>query len=272
MGTLLKIQEYFLGNLNNSEYANHLNRFRSLFVKKESGGDDRPVIESVDVLIDSAALNIPEEMVTAFDADMALLDDLVNQSRTSDETALLAEEDKNRDDLVVYFTTSVSQMRKSPIAAQKNAAISLYNQAKTYVGMAQLADQQETQQINGLLLDMEKEPNKTNVGTLGLAPVLEALKASNQRFIDLTAQRTANRAATQVENSKIIRARLDPIYEDMTSLATATHLLTPTADTAAFVTAVNALIGETKARYNQRIGVAKANKNKAKPDDRPVIE
>ena len=37
MGTLTKIQEYFLGNLNNSEYANHLNRFRAPFRKEESG-------------------------------------------------------------------------------------------------------------------------------------------------------------------------------------------------------------------------------------------
>ena len=141
MGTLIKIQEYFLGNLNNSEYANFLSRFRALFRKEESGEDDRPVIESADSLVISSALGISDEMVTAFDTDLGLLDDLVNQSRTSDETALLVEEDKRRDDLVVYFTTTISQTRKSPIAAQKNAAISLYNQVKPYVGIYKLADQ-----------------------------------------------------------------------------------------------------------------------------------
>lgn len=45
MGTLTKIQEFFLGNLNNSEYANHMNRFRALFQKAGSGGGDRPEIE-----------------------------------------------------------------------------------------------------------------------------------------------------------------------------------------------------------------------------------
>ncbi|WP_304248468.1 DUF6261 family protein [Parabacteroides gordonii] len=273
MGTLIKIQEYFLGNLNNSEYANFLSRFRALFRKEESGEDDRPVIESADSLVISSALGISDEMVTAFDTDLGLLDDLVNQSRTSDETALLVEEDKRRDDLVVYFTTTISQTRKSPIAAQKNAAISLYNQVKPYVGIYKLADQQETQQINGLLLDMEKEPNKTNVATLGLTTVLDELKASNQRFIELTAQRTEGRAAATVENSKAVRLRLDPLYEDMVLLATATNVINPTAETAAFVTSVNALIDETKTRYNQRVGIAKANKDKKKPeDDRPVIE
>lgn len=272
MGTLTKIQEYFLGNLNNSEYANHLNRFRALFRKEESGEDDRPVIESADSLVSSSALGFSNEMVTAFDTDLGLLDDLVNLSRTSDETALLAEEDKRRDDLIVYFTTTISQTRKSPVAAQKNAAISLYNQVKPYVGIYKLADQQETQQINGLLLDMEKEPNKTNVATLGLTTVLDELKASNQRFIELTAKRTEGRAVATVENSKAVRLRLDPLYDDMALLATATNVINPTAETAAFITSVNALIDETKARYNQRVGIAKANKKKKPEDDRPVIE
>ena len=35
---------------------------------------------------------------------------------------------------------------------------------------------------------------------------------------------------------------------------------------------INALIDETKTRYNQRVGIAKANKNKKPEDDRPVIE
>lgn len=271
MGTLAKIQEYVLCNLNNAEYANHMNRFRALFQKKASGEDDRPVIESNNLLIFSDVLGISNEMVDAFDTNLALMDDVVNQSRISDETAMLAEEDKNRDELIVYFTATISQTRKSPIAAQKAAAISLYNQVKPYVGIYKLADQQETQQINGLLIDMEKEPNKTNVATLGLTPVLEQLKASNQRFMELTAQRTEGRAVATVENGKIVRARLDPIYDDMILLATATNVIKPTAETAAFITSVNALIDETKARYNQRVGIAKANKAKKKPaDDKPA--
>lgn len=267
MGTLLKINDLSVERLNNAEYTNYMNRFRAHFKKQESGEDDRPVIESADSLISSDALGFSKEMVAAFDVDLALMEDLVNQSHISDETAILAEEDKNRDDLLVYFTTTISQTRKSPIAAQKAAAISLYNQVKTYKGIQKLADQQETQQINGLLIDMEKEPNKTNVATLGLTPVLEQLKASNQRFMELTAQRTEGRAVATVENGKIVRARLDPIYDDMILLATATNVIKPTAETAAFITSVNALIDETKARYNQRVGIAKANKAKKKPTD-----
>ena len=270
MGTITKIQSFFLGNLNNSEYANHMNRFYALIPKKEE--EDRPVIESIDDPVGPASVGISDEQMTALRTDLDLLDDLVNQSRISDESAMLADEDKVRDDLVVYFTTVISQARKSPVLAQKTASVSLYNQVSPYIGIYKLADQQETQQITGLLIDMEKEPNKTNVATLGLTPVLEALKASNQRFIELTAQRTENRAAASIDNSKTVRARIDPLYDDMITMATATNIINPTATTAAFITAVNALVAETKTRYNQRIGIAKANKDKKEPDDRPEIE
>lgn len=270
MGTIIKIKDLSIERLNNSEYGNHMNRFYALIPEKSGG--DRPEIESLEDPAGHASVGITDEQMTAFSTDLNLLDDLVNQSRISDESALLLEEDKRRDDLVVYFTTTVSQARKSPIVAQRNAAVSLYNQTKPYVGIYKLADQQETQQINGLLIDMEKEPNKSNVATLGLTAVLDELKVSNEHFTELTAQRTNNRVIAITDNSKAVRARLNSLYDDMVTMASATNIINPTDTTTAFVTALNALIDETKARYNQRIGIAKANKDKKKPDDRPEIE
>ena len=66
---------------------------------------------------------------------------------------------------------------------------------------------------------------------------------------------------------------MEPLYAEMLLLAQSYNIVQPTAETAAFVISVNALIDETKARYNQRIGIAKANKDKKKPgSDRPEIE
>lgn len=271
MGTITKIQPLSIERLNTSEYANHMNRFLALIPQNGGDDDDRPVIESLSSG-GSSSVGITAEQVAAFKTNLDLLDDLVNQSRISDETAMLAAEDKKRDDLVVYFISSISQMCKSPIPAQNAAAVSLYNQVKPYKAVNRLADQQESQQIIGLLIDMEKEPNKTNVATLGLTAILDELKVSNQRFIELTAQRTESRIITAIDNSKVLRIRIDPLYDDMITMAEATNIINPTAETAAFVTSVNALISETKIRYNQRIGIAKANKNKKEPDDKPVVE
>ena len=182
METLARIIDLSLERLNNAEYANHMTRFLALIPVKQ---EDRPEIESVD-LTGPAALGFTDEQINTFKNELNILTDVVNKSLISDETALLAETDKQRDELVVYFTSTVRQMTKSPVSAQRNAAISLYNQVKIYVGIQKLADQQETQQILGLLLDMEKEANKSNVTTLGLTSVLEELKTCNDTFIALT--------------------------------------------------------------------------------------
>lgn len=265
-----KINEFAVSQLNNTEYANHMTRFQGL-IPVSGGDDDRPVIESIN-LTGPLALGFSDGLIKEFGDNLTLLTDLVNTSTISDETSQLKDVNKHRNECIVYFTSDISQRRKSTIAAQKNAAISLYNAIKPYIGIYRLANQQETQQIIGLLVDMEKEPNKTNVATLGLTVVLEELKAANDEFIRLTEKRTASKAVNMIENSKVVRLRMDPIYAEMLLLAQSYNIVQPTAETDAFVTSVNALIDETKIRYKQRMGIAKANKKKKPEDDRPVIE
>ena len=192
--------------------------------------------------------------------------DLVNQSRISDETALLLDLDKRRDDLVVYLTTTVSQMRKSPIEAQRAAAQTVYNIIKPYIGIYKSANQQETAQIQGLLLDLDKEGVPALIQTLGLKEIQDSLRAANDEYAKLTAQRTGNKAASIKEASAAVRLRMDDLYDDMTTIAFVQSVAAPTAETARFVNELNALIDETTALYNQRIGAAKAAaKKKEKP-------
>ena len=57
----------------------------------------------------------------------------------------------------------------------QKAATSLYNATKNYVGMQNLPNQQETQQINGFLMDCAKEVNAPNVTTLALDTIIQEL-------------------------------------------------------------------------------------------------
>ena len=274
MGTITKIKSVSLTKMNNAEYVNFMKRFRDLIKEKTSGGDDRPEIESLSDVNNS--LGITDRQLADFDTDLALLADLVNESRISDETALLLGLDKKRDDLVVYFTSSVSQMTKSPVEAQQAAAQLIYNRIKSYIGIYSLPNQQETQQIEGLLLDMAKEENASQITVLGLKPVLDELQETNKQYAELTSQRTNNKALSVKENSTAVRKRMDILYDDMITMAFVQSVAAPTAETAAFVANINALIAETSALYNQRVAVSKAG-NKGKDnhpgeDDRPVIE
>ena len=120
MGTYTKIKAAGLTKLNNAEYTNFMNAFYRLAFAAGGGGGDS---ESPDeISLDNNPLGITDAQKTAFEKELPLMTDLVNQSHISDETAQLLDLDKQRDDLVVYLTTSVSQMRKSPIEAQRTAA------------------------------------------------------------------------------------------------------------------------------------------------------
>lgn len=264
MGTITKIKSVSLTKMNNAEYVNYMTRARTLIAasgEEEENPDENPDILSVSV--GPNPLGISEQQLNDFDADLALMVDLVNQSRTSDETAQMLDVDKQRDDLVVYLTSSISQMTKSPVSAQKTAAQSLYNVIKPYIGIYRSANQQETQQIEGLLTDVNKPENAPKIETLGLKPVIDELSAANKQYTALTAERTNNKAANIKDNSTIVRQRMDSLYDDMTTLAFVQSVAAPTDKTAVFITNLNALIDETSALYNQRIAAAK----KKKPSD-----
>lgn len=261
MGTITKIKPIGLTKMNNAEYENFMSRFRALIPQD----DDRP--EIIRVLSVNNPLGITEEQLSAFDTDQALLIDLVNQSRVSDETAQMLDLDKQRDDLVVYTTSSVTQMTKSPLPAQRSAAQTVYNIIKPYIGIYKSPNQQETAQIEGLLADLAKSGLPALIQTLGLTEVIAALGEANTQYATLTAQRTSNKAASIKENSTVVRLRMDALYDDMTTIAFVQSVANPTAETATFVNNLNALIAETSALYNQRIAAAK----KKPGNDRPEI-
>ena len=272
MGTYTKIKPAGLTKLNNAEYTNFMKSFHQLaFAAGGSGDTDNP--EEIALLANDHPLGISDAQKAAFEKDLALMTDLVNQSRVSDETALLLDLDKRRDDLVVYLTTSVSQTRKSPIEAQREAARKVYNIIKPCIGIYKSANQQETAQIQGLLIDLGKEGIPALIQTLGLNEVLDSLRTTNDEYARLTAQRTGNKAASIKEASASVRLRMDNLYDDMTTIAFVQSVAAPTAETARFVNELNALINETTALYNQRVGIVKAAaQKKEKPEPSPGEE
>ena len=120
--------------------------------------------------------------------------------------------------------------------------------------------QQETVQIRGLLTDARKAENLPNVEALSLANILTELESANDEYASLTEQRTEERAANRLDESKTVRMRMDELYDYISTVAFVQSVAHPTEATAAFVTNLNALIDETNALYNQRIAQAKRGK------------
>ena len=262
MAKITKVKSAYLERLNNAEYRTFMARYGNLLA---GGGSDS---ESPDEISfdPNDPLGIPQEVRTAFAADFALLTDAVNQSSASEETAQMSTLDKERDDLLIFITSTITQMTKSPLAAQRTAA------EKPYIGAARLANLQETAAIEGLLVDLDKDGMPEALAALTLTEVVASLKEKNQQYAALTEQRTNAQADNPIESAKKIRLRMDEEYDEMTTYAFAQSVVKPTATTATFINRLNTLIDETNALYNQRIAQARAAAAKKQADSESPSE
>ena len=268
MEKITKVNIIYLQRLNNAEYRTFMARYGNLLA---GGGGDS---ESPDEISfdPNDPLGIPQELRTAFATDFALLTDAVNQSSASEETAQMSALDKERDDLLIFITSTITQMTKSPLAAQRTAAEKLYLPLKPYIGAARLANLQETAAIEGLLVDLDKAGMPEALAAINLTEVVAALKEKNKQYATLTEQRANAKADDPVESAKKIRLRMDEEYDEMSTYAFAQSVVKPTQETAAFINRLNALVDETNALYNQRIAQARAAAAKKQEGDKPATD
>ena len=268
MEKITKVKDINTTKLNNAEYRIFMARYGNLLA---GGGGDS---ESPDEISfdPNDPLGIPQELRTAFAADFALSTDAVNQSSASEETAQMSALDKERDDLLIFITSTITQMTKSPLAAQRTAAEKLYLPVKPYIGTARLANLQETAAIEGLLVDLDKAGMPEALAAINLTEVVAALKEKNKQYATLTEQRANAKADDPVESAKNIRLRKDEEYDEMSTYAFAQSVVKPTQETAAFINRLNALVDETNALYNQRIAQARAAAAKKQEGDKPATD
>ena len=268
MEKITKVNIIYLQRLNNAEYRTFMARYGNLLA---GGGGDS---ESPDEISfdPNDPLGIPQELRTAFATDFALLTDAVNQSSASEETAQMSALDKERDDLLIFITSTITQMTKSPLAAQRTAAEKLYLPVKPYIAAARLANLQETAAIEGLLVDLDKAGMPEALAAINLTEVVAALKEKNKQYATLTEQRANAKADDPVESAKKIRLRMDEEYDEMSTYAFAQSVVKPTQETAAFISRLNALVDETNALYNQRIAQARAAAAKKQEGDKPATD
>ena len=268
MEKITKVNIIYLQRLNNAEYRNFMARYGNLLA---GGGGDS---ESPDEISfdPNDPLGIPQELRTAFATDFALFTDAVNQSSASEDTAQMSALDKERDDLLIFITSTITQMTKSPLAAQRTAAEKLYLPVKPYIGAARLANLQETAAIEGLLVDLDKAGMPEALAAINLTEVVAALKEKNKQYATLTEQRANAKADDPVESAKKIRLRMDEEYDEMSTYAFAQSVVKPTQETAAFISRLNALVDETNALYNQRIAQARAAAAKKQEGDKPATD
>ena len=229
-----KINAISLKKLNNAEYAYFAQQVSNLI---HEGTAEK--------------LHVSAATLTAFDANLKLLTDIVAQSRISDETADIVAVDKEADDLITYILSAIRSAKQSPVAAQKAAATTLYNATKPYAGIQQMAQRQEVQQARGLLADLAKPDLKAHVQTLALQPAVDQLKTTVDRYASLLESRSASQVAANLGAAKPVREKMNDEYDEMTTVAFAFSIAAPAAELTTFITKLNKLIDDTNTAYNQ---------------------
>ena len=252
MGTIIKIKELGLQQLNNAEFTEFMNRFRKLIPVQASEEEERPGGLSVLTESGTGYLGVTSEMLAAFDADMQALTDSVSRQRTDDRTKQKSLYEISRGSCVTLYFTSLQTAMKSPIAATAEAGNILWTRTKDYRGIQRLPQQQETAQIRGLLFDLAKEENQTHVTTLHLEGLLEQMRETNEEFARLSEESLTERAADTTEQTLIVRDRLAVQYDDISTTIFAFSVAEKNADALTFVSNLNALVDETRTAYKRR--------------------
>ena len=239
-----KINAISLKKLNNAEYAYFAQQVSNLI---HEGTAEK--------------LHVSAATLTAFDANLKLLTDIVAQSRISDETAEIVVVDKEADDLITYILSAIRSAKQSPVAAQKAAATTLYNATKIYAGIQQKTQRQEVQQARGLLTDLAKPELKAHVQTLALQAAVDQLKTTVDRYASLLESRSASQVAADLGAAKPVREKMNDEYDEMTTVAFAFSIAAPATELTTFITKLNKLIDDTNTAYNQSRAQMKVTKS-----------
>lgn len=248
MATMLKPNEINLARLNNAEFT--------FFAGQICTYVNEGTVE---------ALHVPQETYSAFSVNYDKLIDLVDQSRIASETARITELDKQVDDLLSYFFSTVKTGCNHPIEVKRTAAQALQNVMKPYFGAQSLPQRQQVQTVDGLLKDLKKDENKAHLTALGLSEELVYLEEMNAEYKSLIESRAANQMANPVESAKPIRMEMYDQYDEIVTTAWAFSIASPSDVLTAFITKVNKLIADTNQAYNQRMAERKKSteENKA---------
>ena len=265
MGTFLLIETCSMWKLNKTEKLNLLRRFMDLL---PADGDGSETPEGISVLSETGvpALHITAQQVSRMEEIIDAMADLDMHSSAAVETPEMQQVETDRDTTANYIVNRVTDYKKLPTAAERAAGQQLEPTIKLYKGIAELPVAQETEKIDGLLIDLDKAENAEPVATLQLAGAIDELRRLNDRYKELTKSRDAARGARSQTTTNVapLVDEAQDLLDDMCALANASSLLEPSVEATNFIAAVNTLFASVRAAYKQR------SKGEKKTTDEPT--
>ena len=138
MSNYTKVKNIMLYVLNNAEYLSFMNHVLDL-ANGNSGGGDSESPDEISLLAGSDSipeLGLTKEFLDTYEADLLAMADVVDESRTSQETEQMTLHETNRDNLAIYIITRISRAGTLPLEAERDAGKYLYKVIKPYNGIA----------------------------------------------------------------------------------------------------------------------------------------
>lgn len=205
----------------------------------------------VDALEDSTQLGISAADLSQWKSDNDKLQLAVNAQRASTDTDPRSGVDRQRDSYFIGLKSGIEAGLRSPVAATVAAANALDFVIAPYKNIQNTAMNDETEQMNGLILALE--PYSTQLTTLGLTEIYDALKEANEEFTALTQARAKERAGGKLEDTKVVRARIQQDWDWVTACINASYILGDT-ETAAAAQALIAILNQIIWEVKDQIG------------------
>jgi hypothetical protein len=165
------------------------------------------------VEFDLPKLGIPEELKNEWKESIDTERENNLEAQASVNSELLLKKNEERDRLLKYIFGVVRNGLLSPEKEKSDAAMRLNVVMSPYAGIRKESFDRETMHVDGMLIDLKKTENATDVSKLGLSSDITKLETLNKEFDALYSERAKKRADNKLPKTLAVRSRTDAIFE-----------------------------------------------------------
>ena len=211
---------------------------------------------------DKQKLHLTDELLKAWNDLIAQEVELNNAQQDTELTAKMQQLDDDRDALLSQLFSTIRNNRRSPVKALREPAERLVKLVNSYKGIQTEVLMAESLHVNGLLMDLAKQP--TDTAALGLTAVIAMLKTTNEEFEELELKRIDGTDKSGPTSTKAVRPLTDEkFYEVRGNVEAAFYYATTATDKQMIATLVDN-INAVLARYATSRKSSKAQQDIAK--------
>ena len=211
---------------------------------------------------DKQKLHLTDELLKAWNDLIAQEVELNNAQQDTELTAKMQQLDDDRDALITQIFSAIRSNRRSPVKALREPAERLVKLVNSYKGIQTEVLMAESLHVNGLLMDLAKQP--TDTAALGLTAVIAMLKTTNEEFEQLELKRIDGTDKSGPTSTKAVRPLTDEkFYEVRGNVEAAFYYATTATDKQMIATLVDNL-NAVLARYATSRKSSKAQQDIAK--------